>query len=122
MSRLRAWLVVALVAISCCESAVASFSGSQLNNRGSAAAKADDDSARQRARVNSAANQAVAQLFLSAGWRHETGNGAKQDDKLSSLWYREAAIRGNATAQFNLGLMYLSGRGVEQDDTQAAYW
>ena len=32
------------------------------------------------------------------------------------------AEQGNASAQYNLGLMYENGRGVLQDDKQAVYW
>ena len=33
-----------------------------------------------------------------------------------------AAEQGNTTAQYNLGLMYASGRGVLQDDVLAHMW
>jgi len=35
---------------------------------------------------------------------------------------RAAAERGNAAAQYNLGVMYEDGRGVTRDDAQAAAW
>ena len=34
----------------------------------------------------------------------------------------QSARQGNAAAQFNLGLMYDSGRGVRQDYTKAVQW
>lgn len=37
-------------------------------------------------------------------------------------WYRMAAERGHVEAQFLLGLMYRTGRGVSQDLAAAAYW
>ncbi|MEZ5895396.1 MAG: tetratricopeptide repeat protein [Parvularculaceae bacterium] len=37
------------------------------------------------------------------------------------LW-REAAEKGNATAQYNLGWAYENGRGVEQSDVEAVRW
>ena len=37
-------------------------------------------------------------------------------------WFLKAAEQGTATAQFNLGLMYETGRGVRQDYAQAAGW
>lgn len=37
-------------------------------------------------------------------------------------WYRNAAEKGHAVAQTNLGWMYEIGNGVEQDDEQAAFW
>jgi hypothetical protein len=35
---------------------------------------------------------------------------------------RTQAEQGDADAQFNLGLMYTTGRGVPQDDVQAHMW
>lgn len=35
---------------------------------------------------------------------------------------RQSALAGSAEAQFELGLIFEYGRGVEQDDAQAAYW
>ncbi|UCH73767.1 MAG: sel1 repeat family protein [Rhodospirillales bacterium] len=37
-------------------------------------------------------------------------------------WYRAAAERGHVDAQFMLGTMYRTGRGVSRDDAAAAYW
>ena len=34
----------------------------------------------------------------------------------------QLAERGNAQAQYNLGVMYKNGRGVRQDDTEAVKW
>jgi uncharacterized protein len=35
---------------------------------------------------------------------------------------RALANDGDATAQFNLGLMYVNGHGVQRDDSAAALW
>ena len=37
-------------------------------------------------------------------------------------WYRLAAEQGDADAQYRLGIMYLNGRGVPQDDVVAVKW
>ena len=37
-------------------------------------------------------------------------------------WLRLAANQGDARAQFNLGLIYDHGRGVQQDAAEAAKW
>lgn len=37
-------------------------------------------------------------------------------------WYRKGAEQSHNLAQYNLGRMYRSGTGVEQNDTQALYW
>ena len=36
--------------------------------------------------------------------------------------YRKAAEQGDAQAQFNLGLCYANGDGVQKDLTQAVFW
>ena len=36
--------------------------------------------------------------------------------------YREAAEEGDAEAQSNLGVMYVKGQGVAQDDAEAVRW
>mgnify|MGYP003730394743 CR=1 FL=1 len=57
------------------------------------------------------------------GWRAAVG-----DVDLGDLaahghgWYRLAAEQGHASAQNNLGWMYLKGRGVRQDNTYAHMW
>ncbi|WP_314252108.1 tetratricopeptide repeat protein, partial [Eikenella halliae] len=37
-------------------------------------------------------------------------------------WYRKAAEQGDAEAQFNLGAMYATGRGVRQNYAEAGKW
>ena len=51
-------------------------------------------------------------------WR----KGVVQDDVTAVKWFTKAAQQGNASAQFNLGLMYANGEGVVQDDVTAVKW
>lgn len=44
----------------------------------------------------------------------------KYDEAAS--WYRKAAEKGSAAAQYSLGVMYSNGRGVPKDDAQAVVW
>ena len=37
-------------------------------------------------------------------------------------WYRKAAEQGNADAQYMLGVAYMSGDGVVQDEAEAMKW
>ena len=37
-------------------------------------------------------------------------------------WLQKSAEQGNAIAQFNLGVRYDNGDGVEKDMEQAVYW
>ena len=42
--------------------------------------------------------------------------------KKAIYWYRLSAKKGNANAQFNLGLLYELGRGLLKDRDKAQYW
>jgi len=50
------------------------------------------------------------------------GLGVPQDPAQAADLYRHAAEQGNATAQFNLGLLFDNGEGVDKDFAQAAEW
>jgi hypothetical protein len=45
-----------------------------------------------------------------------------QDAVKAVAWFRKAASQGDATAQYNLGLMYAKGSGVRNDIAQAISW
>ena len=47
---------------------------------------------------------------------------AKKDYKTAFEGYRKLGNQGNATAQFQLGLMYHQGEGQTKDDTKALFW
>lgn len=53
---------------------------------------------------------------------YEHGEGLPKDVALAVQLYCEAARRGDAEAQFNLGWIYANGRGVARDDAVAAYF
>lgn len=44
------------------------------------------------------------------------------DDRAAFAGFKKLGEEGNSKAQFNVGLMYRSGRGVAADDQQAAAW
>ena len=45
-----------------------------------------------------------------------------QSDSEAWRWYTRAAEQGDARAQYNLGLMYMNGQGVEPNLVLAYYW
>jgi uncharacterized protein len=53
---------------------------------------------------------------------HRNGQGGPQNHKTAVKWYRLAAEQGNASAQYNLGVMYEKGQGVPQDYKTAVKW
>jgi len=50
------------------------------------------------------------------------GEGVNQDYVEATKWWRKAAKRGFARAQYGLGVSYRNGKGVEQDKIEAARW
>ena len=67
--------------------------------------------------VSAIAAPAAADMFEDAVDAHARGDYAK-----ALRLIRPLANDGSATAQFNLGVMYLTGRGVQQDYSAAALW
>ena len=53
---------------------------------------------------------------------YSTGEGVERDEKHAVELYTLAADQGNINAQFNLGNMYLDGRGVDKDDRWHCWW
>jgi len=47
---------------------------------------------------------------------------ARGDHAKTLRLIRPLANNGDASAQFNLGLMYMTGQGVQQDSAAAALW
>ena len=45
-----------------------------------------------------------------------------QDDEAAASWFLRAANQGHASAQFDLALMCVEGKGVPQDAVQAYMW
>ena len=45
-----------------------------------------------------------------------------EDDREAVKWFRKAAEQGDASAQYNLGVMYANGEGVPEDYVKAYAW
>ncbi len=56
------------------------------------------------------------------GLRFHLGLGYSQNQKEAVRYYRKAAEKGEAFAQFNLGVCYQYGKGVEKDGKEAVRW
>jgi TPR repeat protein len=64
----------------------------------------------------------VAASELQTGFRYLTGDGVEKSPAEAAKWFRKAAERNYAPAQYKLGLCYQEGEGLEKDDTEAAKW
>jgi hypothetical protein len=65
----------------------------------------------------------------SGASEHKTGltfykgiDGALKNFKTARKWFLKSAAKGNAAAQYNLGIMSYTGQGIEQDFSDAAKW
>jgi len=45
-----------------------------------------------------------------------------EPDQEAAKWYFQAASKGNAEAQYSLGVLFQTGKGVERNDKEALYW
>ena len=45
-----------------------------------------------------------------------------QDYAQAQAWFEKAAAQNDPRAQYELGVLYLEGKGVKQDYTQAQTW
>jgi TPR repeat protein len=67
------------------------------------------------------ANDGDAQAQFWLGFKLAYDGTAESFSK-AGQWYRKAAEQGHALAQFNLGVMYSRGQGVERDRDLASFW
>ena len=56
--------------------------------------------------------------------KYQYGRALQKADQLKEAmtWYRNAADQGYAAAEFNVGLLYATGKGVEKNEAEAAKW
>jgi len=59
---------------------------------------------------------------VKLGNRYYEGKSVPKDNETAVLWYRKAALQGNANGQFYLGRCYSRGDGVPKNDIEAAQW
>ena len=60
--------------------------------------------------------------FFERALSYEHGEGVKQSYAAALRLYCQAASEGDERAAFNIGWMYLNGRGVPRNDAQGAAW
>lgn len=69
-----------------------------------------------------AQNQAAASVLLARLYLSAAPGGPARDPARAVVLLRPAAVRGNAEAQYYLGLLYSSGQGVTTDPVEALTW
>src|ERR1700685_682414 len=67
-----------------------------------------------------AADMGQVDAMFELGNRYSSGTGgAAKDEASASAWYRKAAEKGYAQAQYRIAIAYLNGVGIDQDNSQA---
>lgn len=64
---------------------------------------------------------AAAQFFVGLRY-HEGANGYPKEPEKAAFWWKKSAEQEFPDAEVGLGELYLSGRGVRQDLTEAIKW
>jgi TPR repeat protein len=59
---------------------------------------------------------------VKLGNRYYQGKWVAKNNETAVLWYRKAALQGNADGQFYLGRCYSRGDGVPKNEVDAAQW
>jgi hypothetical protein len=87
------------------------------------AAPVPSDPARRLAYYRDAAAAGDVEGTLQLAILYAKGEGGvTQDYAIAAKWFRAAADKGNARAQYDLGVLYERGRGVPVDFAAAAEW
>lgn len=73
-------------------------------------------------RIESLADEGVAEAVFLMGTAYDEGLGKTADIATAVQWYRRAANLGHGLARHNLGNVYFEGRGVAQNDSLAVHW
>ena len=69
------------------------------------------------------ANKGDAFAQVSLGLIYDSGElGVPKNHKTAFKWFSLAAKQGYAPAQFNVGVMYANGEGVQESTTNATFW
>ena len=56
------------------------------------------------------------------GWMHDIGILFKKDKRKAVDWWTKAAEQGHMDSQYNLGVAYAYGEGIERDMEKAIHW
>lgn len=101
----------------------AKFGLAQLYERGSYSKKIprNDELALKLYREAAAQEHRMSYVVLSQIYE-DGSNGVEKDEAVAAYWYRKAADKGSAFAQFQLAKMLQKGRGVEKNDVEARLW
>ncbi|NMG30703.1 tetratricopeptide repeat protein [Aromatoleum evansii] len=84
----------------------------------------DEDKALQWARRSADQGNLDAMYFIGNMYvfGEKLPKSVQDPDQEAARWYFEAARKGHAEAEYGLGLLFLAGKGVVQDQEEAMRW
>lgn len=74
------------------------------------------------AHANVSKSLSIVELFDEGQNFYWGTKGGRIDYIQANKWFKKAATQGHKGAQYNLGIMYGNGQGVQQDYDEAVYW
>jgi TPR repeat protein len=95
----------------------AEFALGEMYSRGWGAGARDQANAMRWLQVENAGDG-----MPTGDWDSVADYGQPKDQKQAAYWYRLAAEKGLAEAQYSLGRLYARGQGVPHDEEQATAW
>lgn len=72
--------------------------------------------------LEKAANLGSGKAMLTLARRLKIGENGAPDEKGAFAWFKKAAEMGHAEAQYETGMAYARGTGVEKNEAEAKYW
>lgn len=72
--------------------------------------------------LSTEAEQGYPSAMIGLGQLYENGWGVELNGEQAAQWYREAALKGDARAMYNLGILYAKGHVVDKDLVQGVAW
>lgn len=64
----------------------------------------------------------TAAIYSVVGRMYFTGQGTEKDDVEAFRWFEKGAEKGDADAQYRIGIFYANGIGTQKDKKKAFYW
>lgn len=112
-----------LAALALCAAAgAAAYGADPLNEALSAYAQGEYTRAMGLFRPLALNGNALAQYHLANLYALGHGQLDEDADRMAARWYFESGQQGNVDAQYALGLLFLSGKGVLPNEEEARKW
>ena len=74
------------------------------------------------AQIKNAVSRGDIEAMLHLAWCFEVGKVMERNREKASYWYKKAAIKGSARAQYWLGVKYVTGNNKPHDDLEVIKW